>query len=79
MASSVEQIVIEKLRTLSSDQQRHVLEFVENLAQQKATTERSIWEEIRDIVKDVPDEVWDQMPSDGSEQHDHYLYGAPKK
>jgi hypothetical protein len=27
----------------------------------------------------LPDEVWENMPTDGSYQHDHYLYGTPKR
>ena len=38
----------------------------------------SIWEVIDDIMCDVPAEVLRQLPTDGAEQHDHYLYGAPK-
>lgn len=79
MSSSIEEIVIEKLRALPSEQQREVLEFMEGLERQAVSPPKTIWEEIREIVKDVPDEVWDRMPRDGAEQHDHYLYGAPKK
>ncbi|MEJ7714068.1 MAG: hypothetical protein WKF84_30525 [Pyrinomonadaceae bacterium] len=32
-----------------------------------------------ELLKDVPREVIDQLPIDGAENHDHYLYGAPKK
>jgi hypothetical protein len=27
----------------------------------------------------MPDEVFDRIPADGSEQLDHYLYGSPKR
>ena len=50
-------------------------QFVDLLA--KST--RSIWEEVAEISGGVPDEAWQAVPADGSEQHDHYLYGAPKK
>lgn len=43
------------------------------------TNERPIWEVITDIVKDVPDEVFDRLPKDGASQIDHYLYGLPKR
>jgi hypothetical protein len=43
------------------------------------TNERPIWEVITDIVKDVPDEVFDRLPSDGASQVDHYIYGLPKR
>lgn len=29
--------------------------------------------------KDVPEEVWERMPTDGASEHDHYLYGWPKR
>src|SRR4051794_35063175 len=40
---------------------------------------RPIWEEIQDILKDVPDEVFDRLPQDGASQVDHYIYGLPKR
>ena len=36
-------------------------------------------EKIRAIVADVPQEVWDEIPDDLSYQHDHYIYGGPKR
>lgn len=41
--------------------------------------ESSIWDAIDDIVRRVPEEVLSRLPADGAEQHDHYLYGSPKK
>jgi len=34
---------------------------------------------IAEISSEIPDEEWEKLPSDGSVNHDHYLYGAPKK
>ncbi len=34
---------------------------------------------IREIWADMPDEVRAQLPSDGASQHDHYIYGVPKR
>ena len=39
----------------------------------------SIWEAIDDIMRRVPEEVLNRLPTDGAEQHDHYLYDSPKK
>jgi len=41
------------------------------------TDERPIWA-ITDIVKDVPDEVIDRLPTDGGSQVDRYIYGLPR-
>jgi antitoxin component of MazEF toxin-antitoxin module len=40
---------------------------------------RPIWEKILDLVKDVPPEELDKLPTDGASQHDHYIYGTPKR
>ncbi len=81
MAANIEESVIEKLRGLPVEKQQQVLEFVENLTAPVAPNkdDRSIWEVIREITADVPDEEWAKLPTDGAEQHDHYLYGSPKK
>jgi hypothetical protein len=39
----------------------------------------SIWDAIDDIMRRVPEEVISRLPADGAEQHDHHLYGSPKK
>lgn len=49
------------------------------LTLQAGTDDRPIWEVIQDIMKDVPDEVFDRLPKDGASQVDHYLYGHPKR
>jgi hypothetical protein len=41
--------------------------------------DRPIWEVITEIMKDVPDEVFDRLPKDGASQVDHYIYGLPKR
>lgn len=46
---------------------------------QETETYKPIWEVAADLVRDIPQEVLDTMPTDGAENHDHYLYGAPKK
>jgi Arc/MetJ-type ribon-helix-helix transcriptional regulator len=40
---------------------------------------RPIWEIAADIMKDVPAEAWDQVPTDLARNHKHYLYGAPRE
>jgi len=33
----------------------------------------------REIWADMPDEVRAKLPTDGADQHDHYIYGTPKR
>ena len=78
MSTEVEQI-IQKVSTLTPEQQREVLKFVESIERQGESPRKTIWEKIREHAKEVPDEVWEEMPTDGAEQHDYYLYGTPKR
>ncbi len=44
-----------------------------------APTHQPIWEEFAEIAATVPNEEWAKLPADGAEQHDHYIYGTPKR
>jgi hypothetical protein len=40
---------------------------------------RSIRDIIAENMKDVPPEEFAKLPKDGADEHDHYLYGSPKR
>ena len=40
---------------------------------------KPIWEVFQEISASIPDEEWANVPVDGAEQHDHYIYGTPKR
>ncbi|WP_414581674.1 hypothetical protein [Scytonema sp. PCC 10023] len=42
-------------------------------------TDRPIWEIAQEITQDMTEEEIRQLRSDGAEQHDHYIYGIPKR
>jgi Arc/MetJ-type ribon-helix-helix transcriptional regulator len=44
-----------------------------------APTHKPVWERILERTASIPDEEWDRLPTDLAEQHDHYLYGIPKR
>ena len=44
-----------------------------------APAHKPIWEEFEEIAASIPDEEWAKLPVDGAEQHDHYIYGTPKR
>jgi hypothetical protein len=83
--STVERITA-LLAQLPLAQQQQVLDFVEFLVHQNSshqdlpqTAAQSIWEAIDDRLSAVPDAAWENVPTDGSYQHDHYLYGTPRR
>ena len=44
-----------------------------------AEARKPIWEIIEEENRSIPPEVWDALPTDLAEQHDHYIYGTPKR
>ncbi|BBC22907.1 hypothetical protein ABRG53_0650 [Pseudanabaena sp. ABRG5-3] len=40
---------------------------------------KPIWEVAAELVRDIPPDVLEKLPNDSAENHDHYLYGSPKK
>jgi hypothetical protein len=73
--------ILAKLQHLSPEHQQQVLDFVDFLAQKNPPQppQQTIWEKIDERMAEVPDEEWEKLPTDGSYQHDHYLYGTPKR
>lgn len=45
----------------------------------RGNPDRPVWEIVRQRMKNVPAEVFDRLPRDGASEHDHYLYGSPKR
>jgi hypothetical protein len=46
---------------------------------QSVPEEAPIWEIVTDIMRGVPDEVFERLPRDAASQVDHYIYGLPKR
>ncbi len=40
---------------------------------------KPIWQVANELRKSVPPEEWAKVPVDGAAQHDHYIYGTPKR
>jgi hypothetical protein len=40
---------------------------------------KRIWEVAEELFGEIPDEELAQLPTDGAAQHDHYIYGTPKR
>ncbi|HMF74062.1 MAG TPA: hypothetical protein VK604_00225 [Bryobacteraceae bacterium] len=48
-------------------------------ASQSDQPRRHISEIIRENMSKVPTEIMATMPKDGASEHDHYIYGLPKR
>jgi len=57
-------------------------EWIQQLAERAqpfTQPHRHIADVICESMKDVPPEIMATMPKDGASQHDHYIYGWPKR
>ena len=41
-------------------------------------TDKPIWEIAQNLMEDLTEDEKSELPKDGAEQHDHYIYGTPK-
>ena len=59
-----------------------VEDWIQKLAEPEPAVSRPRWH-IADFIvenmRDLPPEIIATMPEDGASQHDHYIYGWPKR
>jgi len=84
MSANLEQAILKKLQALPDGKQQEVLALVETLldkeqSAQSESTRRPISEIFEKLSSQIPFEEWAELPRDGAEQHDHYLYGSSKR
>ncbi len=75
MQTNVADAIFKKVRSLPFEKQAEVLAFVDRLAAKK----KNIWDQLEELMAEVPQEEMDELPVDASANIDHYLYGSPKK
>ena len=69
--------LIRQVQTLPEDRLQDVLHFVESLRSSEQST-ASVEDKIAAIVEGKSGDIWEDVPADGAERHDHYIYGRPK-
>lgn len=78
MQTDVAETIFDIVKVLPKTKQEKILDFVSELQAEEENSLQSLFRKIEERGQNIPDEVWKELPSDGSEQHDHYLYGVPK-
>jgi hypothetical protein len=86
MATNLENQLIDKVRALPPDKQEEALKLLNTLATDAGAEpngvgadRKPIWELVEEINARLPADTWDDVPTDGSINLDHYLYGTPKQ
>ena len=58
-------------------------EYAQQIIDRELDREQSapepFWKAFTSQTEALPDEVFDNLPVDGASEHDHYLYGSPKR
>ena len=84
MAAKLEDQLIDKVRALAPDKQQEALRLLDTLATSPSSEgtgvdRRPIWEVVDEINAGLPADTWENVPTNGSINLDHYVYGAPKR
>jgi putative addiction module CopG family antidote len=78
--ASIDEAVADAVRRLmQTSGTRGTGDEADALKEGEGTPQKPIWEIFEEESRSVPPEVWDDLPTDLAEQHDHYIYGGPKK
>jgi plasmid stability protein len=59
--------------------EEYVRQVLAQALEADARPRRHISEIIRENMSQVPPEIMANMPKDGASEHDHYIYGWPKR
>ena len=73
MSSLIIKQIIEQVNDLPDNLQQQVLKFVVTLRQQHSQPLGDAWDVLESLTGTV------EAPADWSAEHDHYLYGTPKR
>lgn len=86
MAANLEDQLIDKVRALPPDKQQEALRLLDTLAiaassepHVTSVDRRPIWEIVEEVNAGLPADTWENVPTDGSINLAHYLYGAPNQ
>jgi len=86
MAANLEDELIDRVRALPPNKQVEALRLLETLASDAgdepngtSLNRKPIWEIAQEVNAGLPADTWDSVPTDGSINLDHYLYGTPKQ
>jgi hypothetical protein len=79
--TNLEQAIIDKIHRFPPDKQQKVLEYAERIEKNGDEPAGNVttWEMVKEFIEEVPENAWDEVPSDSSLNVDHYLYGHKKK
>ncbi len=73
MSNQIVTQIIEQVNDLPDNLQQKILTFVLTLRQEYLQTSTNAWDVLESLTGTI------DAPTDWSSEHDHYLYGTPKR
>jgi Arc/MetJ-type ribon-helix-helix transcriptional regulator len=72
---SPDEVIRKALDALDAQEQQQALPP----AKEKKRPAVPVWQRFQDATRSIPEEELVALPPDGASEHDHYLYGLPKR
>jgi plasmid stability protein len=72
-------VLAAKAQALGLSAEQYARQVLEQDLEALGPRRRHISAVIRENMRKVPPEILDAMPTDGASEHDHYIYGLPKR
>ncbi len=82
MNQTIEQQVIETIRVLPEEKQKEIFAYAKQISEGEKSEKpkkRKLLEKLESLMKELPPDAFEGYPTNGSLNHDHYLYGSPKR
>lgn len=79
MQTDVAETIFDIVKVLPRNKQERVLDFVSDLRNDQSSSLTELISEVKRRGEEIPDDVWNKIPKDGSVNHDYYLYGSKKR
>ena len=70
-----DEVIRRALDALDAQEQQEVRPLV----RMENTSAIPVWQRFQNVAHSIPEEELAALPSDGASEHDHYLYGIPKR
>ncbi len=77
--ATIDDAIAQAVRLLLESKPNETATEPVGLSEPATPNSKPIWEVFEEITSSVPEEEWAKLPIDGAEQHDHYIYGTPKR
>jgi len=70
------QLILKEIEQIPEGKLAEILDFIRSFKENLKLEDnpyKPIWEVADDIIRDIPEDIVNQLPKDGAKNHDYYL------